>query len=167
MKINNDHMVHGAALTQIAEHPQFTAINAVRINSEVSRSAFRINDSIGVYLKYAQKPKPPAHDYTFTFNKDNKSELAKLSQQCDKLFITMVCVQDRHVCCIQYSEFQAWLMKRQRVLGNDEDTSTILVGLPKGKEFRVNMNLPGRRKLYLSTPQLVARKRFPDALFEK
>jgi hypothetical protein len=65
MKINDDHLFHGAALTQIAEHPQFTAINAVRFKGVLSRSAFRINDSLGVYLKYAQKPKQPAGDYIF------------------------------------------------------------------------------------------------------
>ena len=59
MKINDDHMYHGAALTQIAEHPQFTAINAFKHANRPSRSAFRINDDIGVYLKYASKPKGP------------------------------------------------------------------------------------------------------------
>lgn len=30
MKMNNDHMYHGAALTQIAEHPEFTAIKTIK-----------------------------------------------------------------------------------------------------------------------------------------
>ena len=29
MKIRDDHMFHGAALIQIAEHPRFTAINSL------------------------------------------------------------------------------------------------------------------------------------------
>lgn len=166
MKINDDHLYHGAALTQIAEHPQFTAINAVRIGGTVSRSAFRINDSIGVFLKYANEPKPPAHDYIFTFSKANKDELTKLATQSDKLFIAMVCIEDRHICCIKYTEFQMWLQKRQRALGHAEDSSTILIGLPKGKEFRLNMNQPERRKVYLDKPLLVPRNLFPNALFE-
>ena len=40
MKINDDHMFHGAALTQIAEHHQFTAINGIRIGKKLSRCAF-------------------------------------------------------------------------------------------------------------------------------
>ncbi len=46
MKINDDHMFHGAALTQIAEHELFTSINAVRGSGKLSRSAFRVNESI-------------------------------------------------------------------------------------------------------------------------
>jgi hypothetical protein len=166
MKINDDHLYHGAALTQIAEHPQFTAINAVRAGGGISQSAFRINDSIGVYLKYASEPKPPAEDYIFTFTKANKDELAKIANQSDKLFVALVCIDDRQICCLEYSELQAWFQKRQRALGTTEDTSTILVKLPKGKEFRVNMNQPRRRKVYLADPQLVPRNRFPNALFE-
>lgn len=166
MKINDDHLFHGAALTQIAEHKQFTAINVVRISGDVSRSAFRINDDIGIYLKYAQNPKPPADDYIFTFSELNKSELAALSKKYEKLFIAMVCVHDRQICCLAYSELQDWLEKRRLALGSKEDTSTILVGLRQGGYFRVNMNEPGRRKIYLGQPQLVPRKRFPDALFQ-
>jgi hypothetical protein len=36
------------ALTQVAEHPAFTAINAFKTDGEKSRCAFRINDSIGI-----------------------------------------------------------------------------------------------------------------------
>lgn len=166
MKINDDHLYHGAALTQIAEHPQFTAINAIRVDGVVSRSAFRINDGIGVYLKYASEPKPPAKDYIFTFTKPNKDELTRIAAQSDKTYIAFVCIDDRQICCVEFDVFQEWLAKRHKALGHAEDTSTILVNLPKGKEFRVNMNQPGRRKVYLDKPLLVPRNRFPDALFE-
>ena len=62
MKINDDHMYHGAALIQIAEDPRFTAINVFQGGEGVSRSAFRINADIGVFLKYATKPKPSVSD---------------------------------------------------------------------------------------------------------
>jgi len=32
MRINDDHMYHGAALTQIVEHPTFKAVNAFWLN---------------------------------------------------------------------------------------------------------------------------------------
>ena len=158
-------MFHGAALTQIAEHDQFTSINAVRIDGHLSRSAFKINDTIGVYLKYATEPKAGT-DYVFTFTSDNKAELESLATRCDNVFVSMVCVHDRQICCISYDELLAWLEARETALGNDEDTSTVLVGLPRGKAFRVNMNMPRRRKVYLDKPQLVPRTRFPSVLFE-
>lgn len=164
MKINDDHMYHGAALTQVAEHERFTSINAVRFAKKLSRSSFRINESIGIYLKYAAKL--IGTDYNFTFTKDNKQELIKLQKLCDKVFVALVCVADRQICCISLDELNNWLAARNAALGGKEDVSTILVNLPKGKAFRVNMNQPGRRNVYLSKPQIVARNRFPNALFE-
>ncbi|WP_035241571.1 hypothetical protein [Desulfobacter vibrioformis] len=164
MRINDDHMYHGAALTQIAEHELFTSINAVRFSDRISRSAFRINETIGIYLKYASKPS--GLDYTITFSSENKQEIKKLCKICNSVFIAMVCVQERQICCLTEKELDDWFIKRNSKLGNDEDISTILVNLPKGKSFRVNMNLPGRRKRYLDTAQLIPRKRFPDILFK-
>ena len=166
MKINDAHMFHGSALTQIAEHPQFTAINGVRIGTKLSRCAFRVNDSIGVYLKYASEPILPHNDYIFTFGLDAKKELKWLFDVCDRVFVVLVCVDDRQICCISYEEFDNWIKQRQQKLQKRENTSTILVNLPKGKSFRVNMNEPGRRNLYLKDAQLVTRNRFPGALFE-
>ena len=57
MRIHDDHMYHGAALTQIAEHPAFTAINAFEDKGTKSRCAFRINTAIGAYIKYSSAPK--------------------------------------------------------------------------------------------------------------
>jgi hypothetical protein len=51
MKIHDDHLYHGAALTQIAEHHLFTAINALKIGDNTIRVAYRINDLIAVYFK--------------------------------------------------------------------------------------------------------------------
>lgn len=166
MKINNDHMYHGAALTQIAEHEQFTSINGVRIGGELSRSAFRVNETIGVFVKYGTEPKPPDNDYIFTFTAHNKVEFQSLNRRCDDVYLAMVCVEDRHICCISYAEFSEWINRRRRALGHAEDTSTILVGIPRGKAFRVNMNMPRRRRIYLAKPQLVPRNRFPNVLFE-
>ena len=34
MKIDDDHMYHGAVLLQIAEHPRFTAINTIELSGQ-------------------------------------------------------------------------------------------------------------------------------------
>ena len=165
MKINDDHMYHGAALTQVAEHDLFTSINAVRFSDRLSRSSFRINETIGLFLKYAGKR--IGSDYIFTFSKENKKELESLKRRCELVFISMVCVEDRQICCISLDEFNAWLKKRSAALRKHEDISTVLVNLLRGKAFRVNMNQPGRKKIYLSSPQIVPRNRFPNVLFAK
>ena len=65
MKINKEHLYHGAALNQIAEHEQFTAINTLEINEIRSRSAFKINQKISIYLKYCTKQNNNK-EYVFT-----------------------------------------------------------------------------------------------------
>ena len=52
MTIRDKHLYHGAVLNQIAEHPRFTAINALKIVGEIFHNAVKVNDDIVVYLKY-------------------------------------------------------------------------------------------------------------------
>ncbi|MCY4580577.1 MAG: hypothetical protein OXD31_16235 [Chloroflexi bacterium] len=162
MEIRNRHMYQGAALAQIAEHSQFTAIN--RIPS--SRSAFLINDGIVIYIKYATEP-VQYDDYIFTFTRSQKSEIELLStQHPERVFIALICVEDRQICCISYDELAEWFEKRRAALEDvEEETSTVLVKLPEGQSFRLNMNMPGTRGQYLDEAQIISRSDFPDILF--
>ncbi len=50
----------------IAEDDEFTAINRLDLLGKRSSSAFRINDNIGVYLKYNSVERKPNWEYPFT-----------------------------------------------------------------------------------------------------
>ncbi|MEQ8763271.1 MAG: hypothetical protein RL885_05050 [Planctomycetota bacterium] len=165
MKINDDHMYHGAALTQIAEHPQFTAINAFKKAGAVSRSAFRVNDDTGVYLKYASRPKGSYDEYVFTFGQDHLAELDALKKGCTRVFLALVCVHERHICCLPYSEFLKLLAARKNAKGSPEAQYTVLVTAPAGKSFRVYMNAPGKRKTMLGDALIISRNNFPGVIF--
>ncbi len=170
MYINDDHMYHGAALTQIAEHPHFTAINPVRLgDDQISRSAFLINDGIVAYMKYVTARSRRGDDYQFTFDQSQKEELTFLDNIYNgRVFIALICVDERHICCISFDELQDWLDRRNDALGNAEEASSaILVQLQPGQRFRVNMNDPRERGYYLDNPQIVPRNRFPGILFEQ
>jgi hypothetical protein len=80
MKIHLDHQYHGAAIIQIAEDDRFTAINSIKSSGTNHRSAFRVNDDIGVYLKYAEKPSAAYEEFQFTFHKQHLEDLAKLKK---------------------------------------------------------------------------------------
>jgi hypothetical protein len=55
---------------QIAEDEEFTAIHRLDVLGKQSSAAFRINDNIGVYLKYnSVKPKPNG-EFPFTFRQN-------------------------------------------------------------------------------------------------
>jgi hypothetical protein len=165
MKIHDDHLYHGAALIQIAEHEQFTAINALKINGDVIRVAYRINDDIAVYLKYATKSTKPFNEYPFTFTKNHLDELAQISEANPKTFIGLICVKDRAICCITYSQLKSLVELRTKDKGKPEGQYVVLVTLPAGKSFRVYVNAAGMKKTKLGKELKVPRNAFPSSIF--
>ena len=165
MKINDDHMYHGAALTQIAEHPQFTAINAFKHNGATSRSSFLINTNIGVYLKYATKAIMPFKEFRFTFLGSHLKELKELESRFEKVYLGLVCVRAKQICAISYKQFKDFLAERREAKGSGETIYTIIVTVPKGKRFRVYVNQPGERKTSLGVVR-IPRNTFPGCLFD-
>ena len=164
MKINDDHMYHGAALTQIAEHPTFKAINAFWLQGKKSSCAFRINDTTGIYVKYAQSPHGAAKEYTFTFTKPNLEELAKLRENCTRVFTVLVCIDAKEVCVLSYGQLLKFIELRSDELGEREDQYQVLVTARPNKQFRAYVNKPGRRGVLMGE-QLVRRNAFPELLF--
>jgi hypothetical protein len=168
MKIQDEHMYHGAALAQIAEDPQFTAINALKTGGKNSKSTYKVNDSIAVYLKYATKPIGTYKEYNFTFNRGHLSEMKKIVSADHSLHIALVCIKDREVCCISYEELIDLIGKRESACDAKESQYTVLCMLRQNQAFRVNMNQPGKKKTYLlNKPLLVKRNKFPSVLFEE
>jgi hypothetical protein len=164
MKINDDHMFHGAALTQIAEHPTFKAVNAFWLNGKRSHGSFRINDTTGVYMKYAGLPHGSAKEYIFTFTNTHINELAILREHCTKVFVVLVCIKTKEICVITHGQLMQLVRHRKEILGSDEDQYQVLVTAPPNKQFRVYMNHPGRKGIMMGE-QLVPRNAFPEILF--
>jgi len=143
LKIHDDHMYHGSALIQVAEHKRFTAINSLKVGSNIHRNAYKINAETALYLKYASK-KTNAHDeYAFTFSKQHLSDLKKIHKANPKTFISMVCVGDREICCLSYEKLDSLIMARKAKKGAAERQYTVLVTVPTGKSMRVYVNAPG------------------------
>lgn len=165
MKINDDHLYHGAVLTQVAEHPQFTAINAFDAGQGISRSAFLINHDVGVFLKYATKTKAPFSEYQFTFTAAHLKEIAAIQNKSKRVYIALVCVKDRQIGCISWDDLQLMINERKAEKGSKESAYTVLVVCPKGKKLRAYMNAPGARKKKLKE-HLLSRSSFPGILFE-
>ena len=166
MKINDDHMYHGAALLQIAEDPKFTAINSIEISGKKSRSAYRINDRIGIFLKYASKPSRNLGEYPFTFTGDHVRELKAVTGQVTNTFIARVCVKDRAIACLTLLQLEELIERRRESKGSPEEQYVVLVTAPEGKSLRAYINAPGRRNHMLGKAMLIKRKSFPNALFD-
>jgi hypothetical protein len=166
MKIDDDHMYHGAALIQIAEHPQFTAINSLKGKLADYKNAYRINSDIAVYLKYAGKPNKAHHEYVFTFNRANLAELDAIARVNGKTFLALVCVDAREVCTLPYNELQTLITRRRNAAGKVEDQYTLLVTAQKNEKLHVYVNAPNTKNKKLKRDIIVSRNSFPSDLFK-
>jgi hypothetical protein len=165
VKIEQEHLYHGAALIQIAEDSRFTAINSLGVGTDISKSAYRINDDIGVYLKYAGKPNTSHSEYVFNFSMVNRQEMATLSGSVSRFFVVLVCVKGREICCLEYRDVESMFRRRREAKHSDEEQITILVTMPKGKKFRVYVNAPRKKNRRLGKAKLVTRNDFPSVIF--
>lgn len=167
MHVDDDHMFHGAGLIQIAEDPQFTAINSFNLGkNRVSRSTFLINSDIGVFFKYASKPKPPHGEYQFHFNEENRDELDAISKKALKTFVGLVCIEAREICCLRLAQLRRLIALRRDSKGEDEVVCSVMTTLEKGKGFRVYVNAPGVKNKYLGKKLIIRRNAFPSRLFK-
>jgi hypothetical protein len=164
MKIRDDHMFHGAAMIQIAEHPQFTAINSLKVNSRVHENAYKVNDDICVYLKYASKPNSRG-EYPFTFHNQHLDDLNRISAAGHEIFLALVCVKGREICCLQYEALTSLIARRRTAVGAAEGQYVVLVTIPSGGSLHVYVNAPGVRGKKLGKDVVVPRKAFPGNLF--
>jgi len=167
MKVDDDHLYHGAALIQIAEHPQFTAINSFKGKLANYENAYRINTDIAVYLKYASKPTKSFEEYVFTFAKAHLDELEAIARAVPKTFLALVCVEAREVCCLSYNQLLSLIARRRNAFGGAESQYVILVTAQKGRSLHVYVNAPHTKKTKLGKKDIVvSRSAFPGDLFQ-
>ena len=96
MKIRLEQKNIGAALMQIAEHPQFTAINALKINGEVVNNGFLVNNNIAVFCKYASEPNDTG-EYVFTFTQEHISNIKKAKKITMYFWLLYVLKMEKYV----------------------------------------------------------------------
>ena len=165
MTIDQDQMIHGGALIQIAEHPQFTAINSLTIGNKKFAHVYKINDHISIYFKYSRKPKSIFKEYLFTFKNEHLRDLAEIAKVNQSNFIGLVCVDDREVCVLSYEALRTMVEQRRLAAGRKEDQYVVAVTAQPRKRLRAYVNAPGKKKTILGKAIVVSRKAFPDVLF--
>ena len=172
MKIDKDHLYYGAAVIQIAEHPSFTAINDFKKNNAAVRCAYWVNQNIGIYLKYrttadriANLGGKDVNEYVFSFSAENLNHIRGMDRQGSSMFIGLICVQHKQICCLSADELDTLIARRKKAKGSAERQYTVVVALPNRSKFRTYVTIPYRRNSVLGDPMLVAQKDFPDRLF--
>ncbi len=123
MKIDLKDLYHGAALTQIAEHPSFKALN--KINGKYGH--YLINTDRRVLVKYC-RTRPP---WQFTFNPDDILTLRSDLGADGRTFLCLVCSGET-VCALDEGEI------RQVLEINRTHIQWVRVGCRVGGRLRVS-----------------------------
>ena len=172
MHIDEDHLYYGAAVIQIAEHESFTAINDHREQGAPIECVYKVNHDKWVYLKYRTKRSRSYTDegsryyeYQFIFNRDSLAQIERLHAQNTPVFLGLICVQDREICCLSHAELLDLVGRRRRSRGIDEDQHVIYVSLREGGAFRCFVARPNTKGRRIGKPLTVARKKFPGRIF--
>ena len=96
MKIQEKDIYHGAALTQIVEHPSFKALN----RATQKYGHYLINTDHHVLVKYRKSPRSP---YIFQLQPEELSHLASVITSNSKVFFCFVCGKET-VCALDKNE---------------------------------------------------------------
>lgn len=164
MKIRLEQQNIGAAVMQIAEHDQFTAINSLKVSGKAVSNSFLINSHIAILCKYASEPNASG-EYAFTFTEDQMKTLSSLLAKHEQLFFGLVCVEVGEICCLPKAQFQELIGYRKVSAGKEELQYTILVTLKAGSSFRVYVNAAGTKGKFAGERLTIPRKDFPDSIF--
>jgi len=144
MKIQDKDIWHGAALTQIVEHPSFKALN--RASDKYGH--YLINSDIRVFLKYSKGSGP----WHFTITPDDCSVMLHDSFQAGATFVTFVCGT---TTIALVTTLELW----QIVERTSNSQQWIRVAAPSGKSIRIRGSTG-------NLPRTVAHNRFPADLFD-
>lgn len=84
MKIQEQDMYHGAALTQIAEHKSFKALN----RGSAKYGHYLVNTDRHFFIKYRKTAKSP---WLHTLSTDEMKALVSACSKYDKVWLCLVC----------------------------------------------------------------------------
>ncbi|MBT6158296.1 MAG: hypothetical protein HOL01_07730 [Planctomycetaceae bacterium] len=145
MKIQDQDLFHGAALTQIVQHESFKALNR---GSKTKYGHYLINTNRHVFVKYR---KPNQSPWQHTFSEDEIDAIANQIKKRQKVFLCLVCGKTT-VCALRIAEIK-------RVLDmKGEGQQWVRVEVPKGGRCHVSGS-NGR------LAKTVAHSAFPEKVF--
>ncbi|KVZ59649.1 hypothetical protein [Burkholderia ubonensis] len=146
MKIQEKDFYHGAALTQITEHPSFKALNTANMGNY---GHYLVNTDTHVFVKYRTGPAPA---WNHVFSVGELKALQKLRKKTENVWIALVC-GDATVCLLDSNQTDTLLDL------DDEEQQRIKVEVPNGGSCRVSGSAGDLKRV-------VRHNDFPARLFE-
>lgn len=123
MRIQEQDIYHGAALTQIAEHASFKALNK---DSE-RYGHYLINADCHVFIKYSRSASSP---WSFTFTPEQLEPLRNIQESQADLYACFVCGHET-VCLLSQEQLE------QVIDISAGNSQWVRVEVPKGSSCRV------------------------------
>lgn len=144
MKIQKKDFYHGAALTQIVEHPSFKALN----KADERYGHYQINDNIRLLLRLRSNKESP---WIFTFEKEDIDILIEDITHNQKSYLCLVCGKES-ICLLPLNDYQ-------KLIDVSRSTSqSITIEIPPRSSMHVKSKL-------MSLNHTISHKDFPDKLF--
>jgi len=144
VKVQQQDLFHGAALTQIVEHPSFKALN----RASAKYGHYLVNTDREVFVKYRTSGKGP---WQFTLQPDELAALSSALASTHRVFLSLVCGPVT-VCTVGDHEITKLVDVRSK------SPQWIKVDVPPRKSCRVSGS-QGR------LTHTVAHRAFPEVIF--
>jgi len=143
MKIQQKDLFHGAALTQLTEHPSFKALN----KADEKYGHYLVNADCRLMVKLSTKKNGP---WQFTFQPDDLNTLKSDIASGFKTFVVLVCGKTT-VCLLNLRDFKAVVNL------NSASVQWVCVDIP-----RARMSVRGSKG---TLKHAIAHNNFPDKVF--
>jgi len=144
MKIQEQDLFHGAALTQIVEHSSFKALN----RASTKYGHYLVNIDRHVFVKYSKSTRSP---WRFTFQPNDLQSIQAEVSAGHLVFLCLVCGKTT-VCALTEAEFSSLIDI------NASRTQWVRVEVPSGGSCHVSGSL-GKLK------HTVPHNSFPEKIF--
>jgi hypothetical protein len=144
MKIQEKDFFHGAALTQIVEHPSFKALN----KADEKYGHYQINHNTRILLKYRSKGESP---WTFELKEEDINTLIDDIASDQRSFLCLVCGKIS-VCILSSGEYQDLINTSQRT------SQHITIELPPRSSMKVKSKI-------FTLDHTIPHTNFPNILF--
>lgn len=145
MRIQEKHIYHGAALTQIVEHPSFKALN----KADDRYGHYLVNRNRRLLVKYRTSSESP---WQFSFPKSEVALMASDLEGGAKLFLCLVCGAET-VAVLDEEQVRTVLD-----LGS-AGQQWVVIELPLGSSLRARGSAG-------DLPRTIPHKAFPGKIFE-
>jgi hypothetical protein len=143
MKIQQKDLFHGAALTQLTEHPSFKALN----KADAKYGHYLVNADCRLMVKLTAKGNGP---WQFTFQPDDLNTLKSDIASGFKTFVVLVCGK-KTICLLNRRDFRVVIDL------NSASVQWVRVEIP-----RARMSVRGSKG---ALKHAIAHNNFPDKVF--